>query len=149
MSKSPKTDNKIYTWNWEYLEQCLQTHFEQSFTKPSYHTNEKITETQIYTKSSSGKIFLTRGINSLIEHIFMVIKIKIKTETSMPKQDKIYSAIRSVPNIQAQIPEGKAFNYISQQTLLWLKGMGNTILSDFYTNTIFLFNEQCEPGFSF
>lgn len=58
-------------------------------------------------------------MNSLIEHIFMVIKTKIKTETSMPKRDKtIYLAIGSVSNIQALVPEVKAFNYISQQALL-------------------------------
>lgn len=62
---------------------------------------------------------LTRGMNSLIEHIFMVIKTKTKTKTSMPKQDKtIYLAIRSVSNIQTQVPEGRAFSYISQQALL-------------------------------
>lgn len=48
-------------------------------------------------------------MNSLIEHIFMVIKTKTKTKTSMPKQDKtIYLAIRSVSNIQTQVPEGRA-----------------------------------------
>jgi hypothetical protein len=73
---------------------------------------------QIYIKTSSGKKnCLTRGMNSLIEHIFMVIKTK--TKTSMPKQDKtIYLAIRSVSNIQTQVPEGRAFSYISQQALL-------------------------------
>lgn len=34
------------------------------------------------------KICLIRGMNSLIEHSFMVIKTKKNPKTSMPKQDK-------------------------------------------------------------
>lgn len=137
MSKSPKTDNKIYTWSWEYLDSVYKHTLSKALQ--SLHTIQmkKLREFKSIPSLVLEKICL-RGMNSLIEHIFMVIKTK-NLKLQCPNKIKQY-ILRNWVCLKhtSSGSRGQSINYIPQ-ALLWLKEMQNTILSDFYTNTIFLY----------